>query len=266
PALFAVYERRLGHIYVQCKKGSSVSIPDHSEGGDRIYRMVPDNILQQLVSGDYGHNVFQAGYACDRFERVWRELQFQGDDILVDEVKKQLAKITGIDPALADQIDKVWVRILFVHRWQVEAHITGKTKEELSLQAMTPNPLRLPGLYLVGEAFSSEQGWTEGAVMTASKAAELISERKTSPSPVISTVGMSEHSQPCTLDGSDILYRDLVLDASKWAELHPGGASPINWMKDHDVTNMFEGYHRGWPNPLATVFGLQKGVSMVEKK
>jgi cytochrome b involved in lipid metabolism len=265
PALFAVYERRLGHIYVQCKKDSNVKIPDHSEGSDRVYRMVPDNILQQLVSGDYGHGVFQAGYACDRFERVWRELQFQGGDTVVKEVKKQLARITGIDPALADQIEQAWVRILFFHRWQVEAHVTGKTKEELSLQALTPNPVRLPGLYLVGEAFSSQQGWTEGAVMTAAKVAELISERNKAPESGCTT-SMSTFCQPCPVDDTSIVYRGMVLDASHWADLHPGGTSPINWMKGHDMTNMFEGYHGGWPNPLATVFGLQKGVSMHEKQ
>lgn len=256
PALFSVYERRLGHIYVQCKPGT-VKVPDSSTGPDRIYKNIPDSILQQIVSGDYGHNVFQAGYACDRFERVWRELQFQGPEVVNDEVRKQVAKISGIDPALVDQIEQAFVRILFVHRWQVEAHISGKTKEELSEQCITPNPSKLPGLYLVGEAYSSQQGWTEGAVMTAAKAAEIIAEHsKEAPN----TDVYSKHCQPCELDDMSLLYRDLVLDASKWAELHPGGAGPINWMKGHDVTNMFDNYHRGWPNPLATVFGLQKGV------
>lgn len=257
PALFAVYERRLGHIYVQCKPGT-VQIPDTSTGPDRIYRTIPDSVLQQIVSGDYGHNVFQAGYACDRFERVWRELEFQGNDVVNEEVRKQVIKISGIDPALADQIEKAFVRILFVHRWQVEAHVNGKTKQELSLQAITPNPVRLPGLFLVGEAFSSEQGWTEGAVMTAAKAAEFIQERKSNPTIAIPS-GISPYSAPCQLDETSLIYKDLVIDASKWAEIHPGGAGPINWMKDHDVTNMFENYHKGWPNPLATMFGLQKG-------
>jgi Cytochrome b5-like Heme/Steroid binding domain/Flavin containing amine oxidoreductase len=255
PALFAVYERRLGHIYVQCKPGV-VKVPDTSTGPDRIYRMIPDNILQQFVSGDYGHNVFQAGYACDRFERVWRELQFQGSDVVKQEVRNQIVKITGIDPALADQIEKAFVRILFVHRWQVEAHVNGKSKQELSLQAITPNPIRLPGLYLVGEAYSSEQGWTEGAVITATQVAELIGQRTLD---VAHVSGISKYCKPCPVDSTSMVYRDLVLDASQWADIHPGGASPINWMKGHDVTNMFESYHGGWPNPLATIFGLQKG-------
>lgn len=247
PALFAVYERRLGHIYVQCKPGT-LNVPDTSTGADRIYRMVPDSILQQIVSGDYGHNVFQAGYACDRFERVWRELEFQGPEAVQTEVKRQLAKLSGIlDPNLAESIEKAFVRILFVHRWQVEAHVLGKTKEELSLQAITPNPAKLPGLYLVGEAYSAQQGWTEGAVWTASKVAELISRQKIIPKGSRDVATMSPYAKPCEVDDASLLYRGLVLDASSWPELHPGGPRPIRWMQGHDVTTMFESYHRGWP-------------------
>ena len=43
----------------------------------------------------------------------------------------------------------------------------GKSKEQLSQQAVYPNPTNLPRLYLVGEAFSAHQGWTEGALQTA---------------------------------------------------------------------------------------------------
>jgi hypothetical protein len=62
-----------------------------------------------------------------------------------------------------DAITEVHIRIGFVHRWHIEAHVLGKTKEDLSMQPITPNPARLPGLYLVGEAFSPQQGWTVGA-------------------------------------------------------------------------------------------------------
>jgi monoamine oxidase len=257
PALFAVYERRLGHIYVQCKPGTS-NVPDTSTGVDRIYRMLPDSILQQIVSGDYGHNVFQAGYACDRFERVWRELQFQGPEAVQAEVKKQLAKVSGIiDPTLADSIEKAFVRILFVHRWQVEAHVSGKTKEELSLQAITPNPAILPGLYLVGEAYSAQQGWTEGAVWTAAKVAELIGKQNKESEGDGNIVTASEYAQPCDLDENTIQYRGLVMDASKWPDLHPGGPRPIHWMKGHDMTTMFESYHRGWPVSHSASCGIK---------
>ena len=66
------------------------------------------------------------------------------------------------------------MRIGVVRRWQIEAHVSGKNKEELSHQAIYPNPARLPGLFLAGEAFSAHQGWTEGALQTAEDCAKMI--------------------------------------------------------------------------------------------
>lgn len=53
PALFAVHQRRLGHVYVKCN-GNYPEIPDRSDVDDRYYKKLPDSILQQLISGDYG--------------------------------------------------------------------------------------------------------------------------------------------------------------------------------------------------------------------
>jgi glycine/D-amino acid oxidase-like deaminating enzyme len=42
PALFAVHQRRLGHVYVRCKDGITYpDIPDRSDVEDRIYRKAP---------------------------------------------------------------------------------------------------------------------------------------------------------------------------------------------------------------------------------
>jgi hypothetical protein len=67
--------------------------------------------------------------------------------------------------------------------------VSGKTKEELSLQAITPNPAKLPGLFLVGEAFSPFQGWTEGALWTAEKAAGIL----------VGKIEPSRHSGRCSV-------------------------------------------------------------------
>jgi hypothetical protein len=93
----------------------------------------------RIISGDYGHGVFQAAYACDRFERVRRELQYHGSDVVMDQVKKELAKISGLNPppeGWDDAITEVHIRIGFVHSWHIEAHVLGKSKEELSMQAI----------------------------------------------------------------------------------------------------------------------------------
>lgn len=276
PALFSVHERRAGHVYVECKPGSS-NVPDTSNGPDRIYRQLPDSMCQQVISGDYGHGIFQGAYASDRFERVWRELQYQGPETVMTEIKHQLDKISNLDqpPEGWDAtIEKVHVRLGFVHRWQVEAHVAGKDKIALSRQAITPNPARLPGLYLVGEAFSPFQGWTEGALWTAEKVAGIISAASKSNGSYRYQVGsLGPHSSILPLDdnGADegkltvdgtaklMVYRGLVIDVSDWVQRHPGGAGMIKGHTGEDVSELFDNFHPGWPASLATLFGLQVG-------
>ena len=276
PALFAVHERRLGHAYAKCAPGTP-NVPDRSDMPGRIYRKLPDSILQQIISGDYGGGIFQAAYACDRFERVWRELQYQGPDTVKEEIKRQLNMITGLEtpPDGWDAIEEVYIRIGFVHRWHVEVHVTGKTKDELSLQAMTPNPARLPGLYLVGEAFSPYQGWTEGALWTAEKAASIIAKARKAPGVYDCAAGdLSKYAAKMILDTNKgdkklrgpttpkvMVYKGLVLDVEDWYQRHPGGAGPITGHAGEDITHIFDNFHPGWPAPLATLFGLQIGTT-----
>eukprot|EP00038_Savillea_parva_P006238 m.162470 g.162470 ORF g.162470 m.162470 type:complete len:518 (+) comp12195_c0_seq1:62-1615(+) len=252
PVLSAVYERRLGHVYVKCKPNKNV--PDTSTDASRIYKSVPDSILQQIISGDYGHSIFQAAYACDRFERVWRELQYQGPDVVKDELKSQILKLVqeGVVPRLKDvEIEEVWVRIGWVHRWHIETHVSGKNKKELSAQAVYPNPVKLPHLHLVGEAYSAHQGWTEGALQTAEECVKMILEGKST----------SAFAQPIEAGKQTMTYNGLVMDTSEWAARHPGGPGMIKGHNGEDISHLFDNFHFGWPAPLATLFGLQAGVA-----
>jgi Flavin containing amine oxidoreductase/Cytochrome b5-like Heme/Steroid binding domain len=266
PALFAVHERRNGHIYVKCAPADNV--PDTSDGPTRIYRAVPDSLLQQVISGDYGNSIFQAGYACDRFERVWRELQFQGPDALRNEVASQLDRLieTALPELRGVVVEEVYLRIGFVHRWQVEAHVLGKNKAQLSQQALYPNPAQLPNLHLVGEAFSAHHGWTEGALQTAEDAAKIIvaaAHSQSSGSDGDSDGGdalLSPFSRARELNAdAHMQYRGLLLDVSQFAGSHPGGQGPIRGFRGKDASNFFDSMHPGWPNALATIFGLQDG-------
>lgn len=272
PALAAVHERRSAHAYAKCAPDTP-NVPDTSNGPNRVYRKVPDSMLQQVISGDYGKGIFQAAYTSDRFERVWRELQYQGSDVVMKEVKEQLTKVSNLEspPEGWDAIEEIFLRIGFVHRWQIEAHLTGKTKEDLSMQAITPNPAQLPGLYLIGEAFSPHQGWTEGALWTAEKAAAIIAQSRTSDgnykySPDI----ISKNSVKMDLGEDDedklkgptprvMVYKGLVMDVEDWYARHPGGAGPIKGHSGEDISQIFDNFHPGWTAPLATLFGLQIG-------
>ena len=256
PALFSIHDRRSTHIYA---KSASTNVPDRSDVSQRIYKSVPGSILQEVISGDYGSGIFQAGYACDRFERVWRELQYQGPTFLLSEVQKQLDSIHQVeDLALLEniKIDEVHMEAGFYHRWQIEARVTGKSMDDLMRQAVLPNPARLPRVYLVGEAYSSQQGWTEGALITSNLAVSHILSGE--------TTSISKHAQPMhgpvTGRRDVITYRGLVLNVSTWRARHPGGSGMIYGHGGENIDHLFDMFHAGMPAPLATLFGLQVGV------
>jgi len=261
PALSAIHQRRLTHCYV---KSTDKDAPDTSTDKDRIYQGYPDSILQQVISGDYGGGVFQAAYACDRFERVWRELQYQGPAVVKQELESQLAKIKLPNDRKTPTIDTVHLRSGFVHRWHIESHVNGKNKEDLMNMAVYPNAERFPGLHLVGEAYSSQQGWTEGALLTSQLAVDYVLKS--------AEKSKSKYGQPVALPGQDddskeeeekkmMCYRGVMVDTSEWENRHPGGVGMIKYHQNEDLSFLFDNYHGGWPAPLATLFGLQCGVS-----
>ena len=142
------------------------------------------------------------------------------------------------------------------------------------MQAITPNPARLPGLFLVGEAFSPHQGWTEGALWTADKASSIILAQRSGGTSAASAL-MGKHAQGIKLEIDEsaakrntfkggkekkiMAYKGIVIDVSDWSQRHPGGVGPILGHTGEDFGDLFDNFHGGWPAPLATLFGLQVG-------
>ena len=112
-------------------------------------------------------------------------------------------------------------------------------------------------MYLVGEAFSSQQGWTEGALLTAAAVVEHILHR---PETSASRYAQPMDAAPKEKGGKTMVYRGLVLDVSEWAKRHPGGFGPIHGHGGETIDHLFDSFHAGCPAPLATLFGLQCGV------
>lgn len=123
--------------------------------------------------------------------------------------------------------------------------------------AVYPSPVRLPRLHLIGEAFSSQNGWTEGALLTSMAAVEHI---KNNP-----LTSASKYAQPIKKKGrkkggNQMVYDGIMVDVSQWRKRHPGGMGPIFGHGNEDITELFDNFHGGWTAPLATLFGLQCGL------
>ena len=107
---------------------------------------------------------------------------------------------------------------------------------------MVPHPNRLPGLYWVGEAFSSIQGRIEGALETAEMACAAARR------PL-----RRWRSRP---GKGELLVEGRVIDVRAFSKVHPGSRQAIEKYMGKDATKVFKHIH---PNYVwAIVFGLQR--------
>ena len=88
------------------------------------------------------------------------------------------------------------------------------------------HPSRLPGLWAVGEAVSTKQGWCEGALETAQRVAAAIMQYAEHGETATCSVH-SEHFDPVE-NRLYAIYHDLLLDVTEWRDMHPGGHQAIS--------------------------------------
>jgi len=82
-----------------------------------------------------------------------------------------------------------------------------------------------------GEAVSLTQGWCEGALETAARAAKELS----MPEPIVSRLVPAAHPPE-----EYVLYRDWIIDVASWKEAHPGSAGAIESFMYKDIAPVFD--------------------------
>jgi hypothetical protein len=116
--------------------------------------------------------------------------------------------------------------------------------------AMIPDPVHLPGLYIVGEAFSPLQGWCEGALETVENLILEINRQPTllsTPPPIIQE-----------FPAQYVIYRSRVLDVNRWIHRHPGGAQALQNHLGEDITELWDSIHNTLQSK-AMIAALQVG-------
>ena len=106
-----------------------------------------------------------------------------------------------------------------------------------------PHPNKLPGLYWVGEAFSSVQGWIEGALETAEMACKAM------------------HSPPRRWRFKPEKKKgEVVVEGrakrERISRVHPGSRQAIEKYMGRDATKVFEHIHPHYS--WSIVYAMQK--------
>ena len=115
-------------------------------------------------------------------------------------------------------------------------------------ECVVPHPVELPGVVCVGEQFSTNQGWAEGALESSHVALDYLLSNK---API---------KQFKTLPKNCMVYDGRVVDVSDWISKHPGGKQALmNHMHDRDVAHVWRTVHNHAPYALAHLLSLQIG-------
>lgn len=228
PQVHSVQTHPLHHIYAKGDLGYPVHVRTRG-------------MLSQVVSGDYNKRYFQVSYSAGRVAQFWNRLHLEDPTRFRSLLQEQLAE-EGFEVPLEDVKSFYWHHA--VHSW---VPLYGSPPvDSLVKKSIEPHPMLLPKLYWAGEAFSSVQGWCEGALQTA----ELVLEACNG----FSFVPIIRNDFPTEF----VVLDKRVLDVSKWKEVHPGSRAAITKRLGYDISLLFRHINHSelsW----ATVFALQVG-------
>lgn len=234
----------LNHIYIKNK---------FSEPPPGTFEATPNGLVVSAeFASDTSHSCsfdgnsggyFQFFYSCGRTARFWNNLRLSHPVRFIDDIKKLFKKwfcsrTTNRGPRGDGRIDSTadikshyWPHA--VHFWKPSfafpKHVMTCVKK-----AVRPHGKNLPRLYCIGEAYSSVQGWTEGALQTAEMAIKfLVQDLK------------EKHfsaKRPDMTQNSCLIIEGREVDVSLWKHRHPGSLQLIEKYENHkgDLQDLFQ--------------------------
>jgi hypothetical protein len=124
-----------------------------------------------------------------------------------------------------------------VHYWKPSFAFPQGGADTCAEKAVRPLPEKLPMLYCVGEAYSSIQGWVEGALQTTEVGLQY----------ALTDLGTSLAGRPRETQmarrkpGTETLtIAGRTVDVTRWKHRHPGSRQLIEKYIGKDITEVFK--------------------------
>lgn len=222
----------LVHVYAEVDQDL---LDEMGSTSTRGFHFLHKGVGSQIISPSHGNNIMQLAYAGAENAMALREL-WEADP---KELKRQLVADLWSTFELKGAADADRVGQLRVHYWHRANHywkaaLGLDTKAAMHAATVAPHPSKLPHLVTCGEAFSTQQGWMEGALQTGMLAvSELLQERA------------YLHRLPALNLNYELRfdYDDWILDAERWKHVHPGGELALAKHNGRDITLLFDSVH-----------------------
>jgi len=216
------------------------------------FHIKSNTLGQQLISNTYPNTPFvQLAYCAGRRAEALERLRLCGD-VMGPLAREILQFVDGqqLRGALLSKEHAVHFWSEAVHVWNPSYGLDVALK---SAQACLVPHVALPRFFLCGEAFSTIQGWGEGALETSALVAAEVARV------VQGGLGVPRGLFPGPRDpGQTLVYDGRLLEVGQWAKVHPGSEGAIAAHLGQDVTELWQSImHPRYA--LGIVFALQVG-------
>ena len=218
------------------------------------FHIKSNTLGQQLISNTYPNTSFvQLAYCAGRRAEALERLRLCGD-VMGPLTREILQFVDGprrrLQEALVSKKHAVHFWSEAVHVWNPSYGLDVALK---SAQACLVPHLSLPRFFLCGEAFSTIQGWGEGALQTSELVVAEVARISQGGS------GVPRGLFPGPRDpGKTLIYDGRLLEVGAWAKVHPGSEGAITAHLGQDVTELWQSImHPRYA--LGILFALQVG-------
>lgn len=216
PLIHSVGTIPLHHIY-----GYSNKL--HTLHNNKFY-LKNDTELGQIISGDFNNNWFQISYSSGENAKFLYRLK-QHNNSLFNSLIKQKLKQLDVKIPITKIESHYWEHA--IHFWKPSFEFDSNDSKHKSIY---PHPVNLPNLFYAGEAFSTIQGWIEGALDTSNLALHTFYAVKQ----------QNYIFKPIHIKTNDYVILDnRYLDVKKWKKVHPGSTAAIQNHLKEDISNLF---------------------------
>lgn len=207
----------LNHIYALCKEKPTYK-------GKTSFFIITENPLSQIISSNYDNHWIQISYSGGKMADFWNRLYTSHKIKWKKKVIHEFQKIIKNCEIL--QL-KMYFWSQAIHMWNpcFDFHLDKMYK--LSLY---PDPVSLPNLFIIGETFSKNQGWCEGALETVEDLYKIFYENY-----FINLLNVSNIPY--------LIYKNRVLNVKNWIRVHPGGQESIENHLYEDISSLWESIH-----------------------
>ena len=217
PLIHSVDTLELHHIYGKYKNINNIY-------NNKFY-INTNSELSQIISGDFNNDWFQISYSSGENAKYWNRIKLENPNYFKKILQKSIDNINlkiNIEEIKSFYWDKA------IHYWKPIYKLN--VKKEM-LKSIYPHPVNLPNLFWCGEAFSSIQGWIEGALETSDIALNKFNN-------LLSNVKIFKHIY-LKPNQEYMIIDNRYIDIKEWKKIHPGSYSAIQNHLFEDISHLF---------------------------